>query len=173
MPGAVKRAEDLARANPNYFMPQQFKNAANPAIHRKTTAEEIWRDTDGEIDILVAGVGTGGTITGVGQVLKERKPVMLRAPLVTSGLSTEKKKEQKQKLGAIEYDTDLFEKLRQWRSGVAREKGLPAYMVFSDATLQQIAATRPSSRSGLETISGIGEKKLALYGEAVLAVVGS
>lgn len=105
--------------------------------------------------------------------LKDRTPVMLRAPLVTSGLSSEKKKEQKRKLGAIEYDVELFEKLRQWRSGVAREKGLPAYMVFSDATLQQIAASRPLSRNGLETISGIGEKKLALYGEAVLAVVSS
>jgi ATP-dependent DNA helicase RecQ len=112
-------------------------------------------------------------VTGEGMsVLKERRSVTLRAPLVTSGLTAEKKREQKKQLGAIEYDTDLFEKLRHWRSGVAREKGLPAYMVFSDATLQQIAAMRPSSRSGLETISGIGEKKLALYGEAVLAVVG-
>ncbi len=74
MPGAVRRAEELVRENKNYFMPQQFKNPANPEIHRKTTAEEIWRDTDGQIDIFVAGVGTGGTITGVGEVLKSRKP---------------------------------------------------------------------------------------------------
>ncbi len=74
MPGAVRRAEELAAKNKNYFMPQQFKNPANPEIHRKTTAEEIWRDTDGQIDIFVAGVGTGGTITGVGEVLKTRKP---------------------------------------------------------------------------------------------------
>ncbi len=74
MPGAVRRAEELVRENKNYFMPQQFKNPANPEIHRKTTAEEIWRDTDGQIDIFVAGVGTGGTITGVGEVLKLRKP---------------------------------------------------------------------------------------------------
>lgn len=74
MPGAVKMAEQLAAANPNYFMPQQFKNPANPEIHRVTTAEEIWRDTEGKIDILVAGVGTGGTITGVTDVLKQRKP---------------------------------------------------------------------------------------------------
>lgn len=74
MPGAVGKAEELAAQNSNYFIPQQFKNPANPEIHRKTTAEEIWRDTDGQIDILVAGVGTGGTITGVSEVLKSRKP---------------------------------------------------------------------------------------------------
>ena len=75
MGGAIRKAEELAASDPQkYFMPQQFKNAANPQIHRQTTAEEIWRDTDGQVDILVSGVGTGGTITGVGQVLKERKP---------------------------------------------------------------------------------------------------
>ena len=74
MPGAIRRADEMAAADPRYFIPQQFENPANPAIHRATTAEEIWRDTDGQVDILVAGVGTGGTITGVGEVLKERKP---------------------------------------------------------------------------------------------------
>jgi cysteine synthase len=74
MPGAIRKAEQLAAENRNYFMPQQFKNPANPKIHRETTAEEIWKDTDGKIDILVAGVGTGGTITGVGEVIKKRKP---------------------------------------------------------------------------------------------------
>ncbi len=74
MPGAVAKAQELLDQNPNYFMPQQFANPANPEIHRKTTAEEIWRDTDGAIDILVCGVGTGGTITGVGEVIKARKP---------------------------------------------------------------------------------------------------
>jgi cysteine synthase A len=74
MGGAIARAEQIAATGPNYFMPQQFQNPANPAIHRHTTAEEIWRDTDGEVDILVAGIGTGGTITGVGEVLKARKP---------------------------------------------------------------------------------------------------
>ena len=74
MPGAVRKAEELVAENSNYFMPQQFKNPANPEVHRKTTAEEIWRDTDGQIDIVVSGVGTGGTITGVGEVLKQRKP---------------------------------------------------------------------------------------------------
>ena len=74
MGGAIAKAKELADANENYLMPQQFENPANPAIHRRTTAEEIWNDTDGTVDILVSGVGTGGTITGVGQVLKERKP---------------------------------------------------------------------------------------------------
>ena len=74
MPGAVRRAEELVAQNPDYYMPQQFNNPANPEIHRRTTAEEIWRDTQGGVDIFVAGVGTGGTITGVGEVLKSRKP---------------------------------------------------------------------------------------------------
>jgi len=73
MLGAIKRAEQLVATDPSYFMPQQFTNPANPDVHRRTTAEEIWRDTDGKADILVAGVGTGGTITGVGEVMKARK----------------------------------------------------------------------------------------------------
>lgn len=72
--GAIKRAEELAASDSRYFIPQQFNNPANPEIHRKTTAEEIWRDTDGKVDFLVAGIGTGGTITGVGEVIKARKP---------------------------------------------------------------------------------------------------
>ena len=74
MPGAVKKAEELAAADARYFIPQQFENPANPAIHRATTAEEIWADTDGQVDIFVAGVGTGGTVTGVGEALKAKKP---------------------------------------------------------------------------------------------------
>ena len=76
MQGAIRRAEEMAAADPRIFIPQQFSNPANPEIHRKTTAEEIWRDTDGKVDMVVVGVGTGGTITGVGEALKARKPAV-------------------------------------------------------------------------------------------------
>ncbi|MDP3032605.1 MAG: cysteine synthase A [Rhodocyclaceae bacterium] len=79
MPGAIRKAEELAAADSHYFIPQQFENPANAEIHRKTTAEEIWRDTDGQVDIFIAGVGTGGTVTGVGEVLKARKQVKIIA----------------------------------------------------------------------------------------------
>ena len=74
MGGAIRRAEEMAAGDSRYFIPQQFENPANPAIHRSTTAEEVWNDTDGQVDIFVSGIGTGGTITGVGEVLKARKP---------------------------------------------------------------------------------------------------
>jgi cysteine synthase A len=77
MPGAIKKAEEMAAADKRFLIPQQFENPANPAVHRATTAEEIWRDTDGKADILISGIGTGGTITGVGEVLKARKPSFL------------------------------------------------------------------------------------------------
>jgi len=74
MPGAISKAEEMAKADARYFIPQQFENPANPEVHRRTTAEELWRDTDGSIDYLISGIGTGGTITGVGEVIKARKP---------------------------------------------------------------------------------------------------
>jgi cysteine synthase A len=74
MPGAIRKAEEMVAADKRYFIPQQFENPSNPEVHRRTTAEEIWRDTDGEVDIVVAGIGTGGTITGVGEALREKKP---------------------------------------------------------------------------------------------------
>jgi len=74
MPGAIRKAEEMATADERYFIPQQFENPANPEIHRRTTAEEIWRDTDGKVDVVVAGIGTGGTITGIGEALKAHKP---------------------------------------------------------------------------------------------------
>ncbi|MFA4906240.1 MAG: cysteine synthase A [Candidatus Margulisiibacteriota bacterium] len=93
MSGAIKKAEELVKSTPNSFMPQQFNNPANPEIHRKTTAVEIWEDTDGKIDILVVGVGTGGTLTGVAEVIKKRKPafkVVAVEPAKSPVLSGEK-----------------------------------------------------------------------------------
>jgi len=96
MPGAVSQAEQLLAENDNYFMPQQFNNPANPEVHRKTTAEEIWRDTEGRVDMVVAGVGTGGTITGVGELLKQRKPAVemvavepVASPVITQRMNGE------------------------------------------------------------------------------------
>jgi cysteine synthase len=92
MKGAIAKAEELAQETPDGFIPQQFNNPANPEIHRRTTAEEIWNDTDGKVDIFVAGIGTGGTITGVGEVLKKRKPAVrvvaiepLDSPVLSGG----------------------------------------------------------------------------------------
>jgi cysteine synthase len=101
MPGAIRKAEELLSQNKNYFMPQQFKNPANPEIHRKTTAEEIWKDTDGQVDIVVSGVGTGGTITGVGEVLKKRKPgvQMIAVEPTNSPVITQRKAGQPLKPG--------------------------------------------------------------------------
>src|SRR5205814_2951895 len=101
MNGAIAKAEELLRSIPNSFMPQQFKNPANPEIHRRTSAEEIWRDTDGRVDILVSGVGTGGTITGVGEVIKKRKPSFqaIAVEPVTSPVITQKMQGQELKPG--------------------------------------------------------------------------
>ncbi len=96
MPGAVRHAEEISRSSTQFFMPQQFKNPANPDIHRRTTAEEIWADTEGQVDILVCGVGTGGTITGCGEVLKAKKPELkvvavepLNSPVISQKLAGE------------------------------------------------------------------------------------
>jgi len=101
MPGALRRADEAVKENKNYFMPQQFKNPANPEIHRKTTAEEVWRDTGGQVDIFVSGVGTGGTITGVGEVIKSRKPSLqvVAVEPVNSPVITQRKAGQDLKPG--------------------------------------------------------------------------
>jgi cysteine synthase A len=101
MSGAVAKAEELLRSTPNAFIPQQFKNPANPEIHRRTTAEEIWNDTDGKVDILVSGIGTGGTITGVSEVIKKRKPSFkaIAVEPVASPVITQKMQGQELKPG--------------------------------------------------------------------------
>lgn len=107
MKGAIQKAQELAATIPHSFIPQQFENPANPEIHRRTTAEEIWRDTDGKVDIFISGVGTGGTITGVGEVLKQRNPAV--------------------KIIAVEpYDSPL---LSEGRSGPHRIQGIGANIV--------------------------------------------
>jgi cysteine synthase A len=101
MPGAVRKAEELVALNRNYYMPQQFKNPANPEIHRRTTAEEIWNDTAGKVDLVVSGVGTGGTITGVGEALKARKPEvkMVAVEPANSPVITQRRKGEELKPG--------------------------------------------------------------------------
>ncbi len=140
MPGAIAKAEELAKSDPRYFVPQQFDNPANPQIHRATTAEEVWRDTDGTVDIFVSGVGTGGTITGVGEVLKQRKPAVrivavepAASPVLSGG---EKGPHPIQGIGAgfvpAVLDVDVIDEIMQVENDaafemarrLAREEGL-------------------------------------------------
>src|SRR5260221_9503132 len=108
MTGAIEKAGELLKAYPKSFMPQQFENPANPEIHRKTTAEEIWNDTDGKVDFLVSGVGTGGTITGVAEVLKKRKPSFkaiavepVASPVITQKMNGQELKPGRHKIQGI------------------------------------------------------------------------
>jgi cysteine synthase A len=181
MGGAIREAEAIAAAEPEkYFLPQQFKNLANPAIHRKTTAEEIWRDTDGKVDILVAGVGTGGTITGVGEVIKARKPsfrVVAVEPDASPVLSGQPKGPHKiQGIGAgfipdvlnvkvydeiiRVTDDDAMETARR----MAREEGLLVGISSGAATWAAIqVAARPESADKLIVviIPSFGERYLS------------
>jgi cysteine synthase A len=181
MPGAVKRAEQLA-SEKGYFMPQQFKNLANPEIHRVTTAEEIWRDTDGRADILVAGVGTGGTITGVAEVLKSRKPgfkAIAVEPVASPVLSGGKPGPHKiQGIGAgfvpdvLKKDLiDEIVKVSNEDSGtaarrLAREEGILAGISSGAATWAALeVAKRPSSEGKLIVVilPDTGERYLSTW----------
>ena len=119
MPGAIRKAEQLLVETPSGFMPQQFENPANPEIHRKTTAEEIWNDTDGKVDIVVAGVGTGGTITGVAERIKERKADFqaiavepVQSPVLSQTRPTGDRRAAQDSLAVISLGA-ILDKLRQ------------------------------------------------------------
>jgi cysteine synthase A len=146
MRGSINRAEEILKEHKNSFMPQQFQNPANPEIHRKTTAEEIWQDTGGKVDILVAGVGTGGTITGVSEVIKPRKPTFkaiavepTASPVITQTLHHETVKPGRHKIQGIgagfvpgNLHTDIVDEVIQitddeafiWARRLAKEEGI-------------------------------------------------
>ena len=187
MPGAIRRAQELAEQNPNYLMLQQFDNPANPAIHRATTAEEIWNDTDGEADILVSGVGTGGTLTGVASVIKPRKPSFRAVAVEPAGspvLSGGKPGPHKiQGLGAgfipSILDTSLIDevvRVTHEDAGViarrlAREEGIMGGISSGAAVWAALqVAARPESENKLivTIIPSFGERYLStwLYEEA-------
>jgi cysteine synthase len=182
MKGAIKKAEELAASNKNYFMPQQFKNLSNPEIHRLTTAEEIWRDTEGKVDILVSGVGTGGTITGISEVIKKRKPsfkAIAVEPAASPVLSGGKPGTHKiQGIGAG-FVPDVFKKevvdeiiqVTNENAGVtarrlAKEEGILAGISSGAATWAAIeVAKRPENKGKLIVviIPDTGERYLSTW----------
>lgn len=192
MNGAVARAEELVRETPNSYMPQQFKNPANPEIHRRTTAEEIWNDTNGEVDILVSGVGTGGTITGVSEVIKKRKPSFkaiavepVSSPVITQRRAGQEVKPGRHKiqgigagfipdvlnLGIIDeviqvQDEDSFEMARR----LAREEGMLCGISCGAAAHAAVQVARRPENAGkliVVILPDLGERYLstALYPE--------
>ncbi len=188
MIGAVQKAEQMAAEKPGYFIPQQFNNPANPAVHRRTTAEEIWRDTDGTVDILVAGVGTGGTITGVAEVIKARKPgfkaiaVEPAASAVLSGKPRGPHPIQGLGAGFIPevLRTELIDEVIavenndavQWTRRLAREEGLFAGISSGAAVWAAVqVAKRPENAGKLivTVLPSTGERYLSTPTYAELA----
>src|SRR5438128_5457387 len=192
MNGAIAKADELLRGIPNSFMPQQFKNPANPAIHRRTTAEEIWNDTDGKADILVSGIGTGGTITGVSEVIKKRKPSFqaiavepTNSPVITQKMHGQELKPGKHKIQGIGAgfipgvlnldiideviqvkDEDAFDLARR----MAREEGILCGISSGAAAWAAVqVAKRPESAGKLIVVvlPDLGERYLStpLYPE--------
>jgi cysteine synthase A len=192
MNGAIAKADELLRTIPNSFMPQQFKNPANPDIHRRTTAEEIWNDTDGKVDILVSGVGTGGTITGVSEVIKKRKPSFkaiavepVASPVITQRMQGQELRPGKHKLQGLGAgfipdilnlkivddvvqvkDDDAFEMSRR----IAREEGILGGISSGAAVVAALeVGNRPENAGKLIVVvlPDLGERYLstALYPE--------
>lgn len=180
MAGAIQAAEEMAASDPNFFIPQQFQNLANPEIHRQTTAEEIWRDTDGQADILVSGVGTGGTITGVGEVLKDRKSsfrcvaVEPESSSVLSGM--EKGPHPIQGIGAgfipDVLNTDIIDEIVRVKAddafetarSMAREEGLLVGISSGAATWAALQVGRRPENAGkmiVVIIPSFGERYLS------------
>jgi cysteine synthase A len=186
MNGAIAKAEEIIKSTPNSFMPQQFKNPANPQIHRQTTAEEIWADTDGKVDILISGVGTGGTITGVSEVIRKRKPSFkaiavepVNSPVITQKRKGEELKPGKhriQGLGAgfipgvlnldiidevvLVKDEDAFEMARR----LAKEEGMLCGISCGAAVAAAVeVAQRPDSAGKLIVVilPDLGERYLS------------
>lgn len=192
MPGAVRMAEQMASDDSRYFVPQQFKNPANPEIHRKTTAEEIWRDTEGSVDIVVSGVGTGGTITGVGEALKSRNPEVrivavepAASPVITQHLAGEPLQPGKHTIQGIGagfipdvlnvdvidevvqvFDDDAFETARK----LAKQEGLMCGISSGAASWAAIQLARRAEHQGkliVVILPDLGERYLStkLYPE--------
>jgi cysteine synthase A len=188
MAGAISKAEELAASDPRYFIPQQFQNPANPEIHRRTTAEEIWRDTEGKVDILVAGVGTGGTITGVSEVIKSRKPSFISiavepdaSPVLSGG---EKGPHPIQGIGAgfipEVLNTEIIDEVIRVKNEdafdtarrMAREEGLLVGISSGAAIWAALQVARRSENSGkliVVIIPSFGERYLstALFADLV------
>ena len=192
MPGAVRKAEEMAAENDNYYIPQQFQNPANPEVHRQTTAEEIWRDTGGKIDIFISGVGTGGTITGVSEVIKAKKPEMrsiavepTNSPVITQRKAGEELKPGKHTIQGIGagfipgvLNVDIIDEVVQVKDEdaadtarkLARLEGLMCGISSGAAAWAAIeVAKRPENKGKLIVVilPDIGERYLstALYPE--------